>query len=204
VSARRILLFGAGGHSSVVREIVRAAGNYEIVAVIDRSNEDASGSFGVQAGIVAIGDNFARSRVVARVRELLPDFQFVTAVHPAAVIAEGVEVGPGTVVMPGVCISPGTRIGAHCIVNTGATLDHDDTLGDFASVAPGVTAGGNVSVGAFSAVGLGASLIHGISIGDHSVIGAGAVVVRNVPAHVVAYGNPSRVVRAREAGAPYL
>ena len=35
----------------------------------------------------------------------------------------------------------------------------------------------------------------GISIGDNSVIGAGSVVTKPIPAHVVAVGNPCRVLR---------
>jgi acetyltransferase-like isoleucine patch superfamily enzyme len=34
-----------------------------------------------------------------------------------------------------------------------------------------------------------------VSIGEHTVVGAGAVVTRDLPAGVVAYGNPARVVR---------
>lgn len=36
----------------------------------------------------------------------------------------------------------------------------------------------------------------GVSIGDNSVIGAGAVVTKDIPANVVAVGNPARVIRA--------
>ncbi|MFZ3559893.1 MULTISPECIES: maltose acetyltransferase domain-containing protein [unclassified Streptomyces] len=35
----------------------------------------------------------------------------------------------------------------------------------------------------------------GVTIGDNSVIGVGAVVTRDVPANVVAVGNPARPVR---------
>ncbi len=35
----------------------------------------------------------------------------------------------------------------------------------------------------------------GVSIGDNTVVGAGAVVVRDLPANVVAVGNPARIVR---------
>lgn len=34
-----------------------------------------------------------------------------------------------------------------------------------------------------------------MTIGDDSVIGAGSVVTRDIPAGVVAVGNPARVVR---------
>ena len=36
----------------------------------------------------------------------------------------------------------------------------------------------------------------GVRIGRNSVIGAGSVVTKDIPANVVAVGNPSRVVRS--------
>ncbi|MET9069905.1 sugar O-acetyltransferase [Streptosporangium sandarakinum] len=44
-------------------------------------------------------------------------------------------------------------------------------------------------------LGGGAIVLAGVTIGANSVIGAGAVVTRDVPANVVAVGNPARVVR---------
>ena len=38
-------------------------------------------------------------------------------------------------------------------------------------------------------------LLPGVSIGENSVIGAGSVVTGNIPANVVAVGNPCRVIR---------
>jgi len=35
----------------------------------------------------------------------------------------------------------------------------------------------------------------GVTIGDNSVIGTGSVVTKDIPANVVAYGNPCRVAR---------
>ena len=40
-----------------------------------------------------------------------------------------------------------------------------------------------------------AIILPGVSIGAHAVIGAGSVVTRDVPAGVIAAGNPCRVVR---------
>ncbi|HEY0279960.1 MAG TPA: sugar O-acetyltransferase [Solirubrobacterales bacterium] len=45
-------------------------------------------------------------------------------------------------------------------------------------------------------LGGGVIVLPGVTIGDHSVIGAGAVVTKDVPAGVLAVGNPARVVRA--------
>jgi maltose O-acetyltransferase len=52
-----------------------------------------------------------------------------------------------------------------------------------------ITIGDNVWLGG------GAIVLAGVTIGDNSVIGAGAVVTKDVPADVVAVGNPARVVR---------
>ena len=40
-----------------------------------------------------------------------------------------------------------------------------------------------------------ATLLPGVTIGDHTVIGSGSVVTREIPAGVVAAGNPCRVLR---------
>lgn len=44
-------------------------------------------------------------------------------------------------------------------------------------------------------IGAGVILIPGISIGDNTVIGAGSVVTKDIPANVVAVGNPCKVLR---------
>jgi len=53
----------------------------------------------------------------------------------------------------------------------------------------------NVSVGNHVWLANGASLMKGASVGDGSVIGAEAVVTSAIPSHVIAAGNPARIVR---------
>lgn len=45
-------------------------------------------------------------------------------------------------------------------------------------------------------IGGGAIICPGVTIGDGTTIGAGSVVVKDIPAHVVAVGNPCRVIRS--------
>lgn len=218
----RVALFGASGHAKVIADVLERSGLFEIVGLIV-SNQPAGtacfsyrvlGSeidlpaliehYGIQAGSIGVGDNWARSQFLARIERVSPDLRFVTAVHPSAQIGRDVTIGDGTVIMAGAVVNSGSHIGPFSIVNTKASLDHDGRMGSFASLAPGVTVGGNVDIGDFSAISLGASIIQRVRIGSHSVIGAGALVLHDVPDRVVAFGVPAVVVRNRAPGDKYL
>jgi maltose O-acetyltransferase len=67
--------------------------------------------------------------------------------------------------------------------------DPDPRRAKLEAAAP-ITIGDNVWLGG------GAIVLPGVTIGGDSVIGAGAVVTKDVPAGVVAVGNPARVVRS--------
>ena len=53
-----------------------------------------------------------------------------------------------------------------------------------------------VTIGSDVWVGGGAIICPGVTVGDRAVIGAGSVVTKDVPAGVLAVGNPCRVVRS--------
>ena len=52
-----------------------------------------------------------------------------------------------------------------------------------------IVVGDNVYIGANTII------LPGVTIGEGSVIGAGSVVTKDIPDHVVAAGNPCRVLR---------
>lgn len=53
-----------------------------------------------------------------------------------------------------------------------------------------VTIGNRVRIGAHVVI------LPGVTVGDGASIGAGSVVTKNVPAHVVAAGNPAKVIKS--------
>ncbi|GMA31528.1 hypothetical protein GCM10025875_15200 [Litorihabitans aurantiacus] len=109
----------------------------------------------------------------------------------------GIHIGPRTFVnyhLTALDVATIT-IGADCQIGPNVQLltpTHPIEPGprrDKLEAAKPITIGDNVWLGG------GVIVCPGVTIGDNSVIGAGAVVVRDVPADVVAVGNPARVVR---------
>ena len=127
------------------------------------------------------------------------------------------EIGPDCYIEPPLRANWGrhTHFGRQVYANFNLTLV-DDThiyIGDCVLIGPNVTIataghpiepelrrqtaqfnvpvhiGNNVWIGANSVV------LPGVSIGENSVIGAGSVVTRDIPANVVAVGNPCRILR---------
>ncbi|MBF0705392.1 acetyltransferase [Alkalihalobacillus hwajinpoensis] len=215
-----IVIFGSGGHSKVVIDIVEKEGRYNIVGLVDPFQPIGKEVLGyevigdlqdliemnetVLGGIVAMGDNWKRYETVKRIQELLPTFYFVKAIHPSAQIGKNVTIGNGTVVMANTVINSHTSIRDHCIINTKSSIDHDGCLHNFVTIAPGATLAGSVSIGDHSVISIGATVIHNRNIGRHTVIGAGSTVLHDIDSYVVAYGTPAKSIRERKEGEPYL
>lgn len=64
----------------------------------------------------------------------------------------------------------------------------------------GWEAGEPISIGDNVWLGGGVIVCPGVSIGDDTTVGAGAVVVTDLPAGVVAAGNPARIIREARGG----
>ena len=52
-------------------------------------------------------------------------------------------------------------------------------------------------------IGGGVTILSGVTIGDNTVIAAGSVVTKDIPANVVAAGNPCKVIKEAEEGDRY-
>lgn len=138
-------------------------------------------------------DQASRKRITARLA--LPDERYATLVHPAASIAQGSELGAGSVFLAFVAVTAPQEIGAHVVVMPHTTITHDDQISDYVTFASRVALSGGVSVGETAYLGSGALVREGLSIGAGALIGMGAVVLDDVPPSEVWVGSPARHLR---------
>ena len=198
-----LYILGAGGHGVVVADMALACG-YTIAGFID-DNPASHGTLVLDWPVIGGRERLPAGACIAMGiggnairRQIFHDLLaigccFPVLIHPSATISAFASIGLGSVVMPHVVVNARARVGCGCVLNTACSVDHDCALGDFVHIAPGGRLAGNISVGAQTLIGIGASVHPGLTIGRQAVIGAGAVVLRDIPAHAIAYGNPARV-----------
>ena len=193
----KVYLYGASGHGKVIKEILEAQGiSVDAFVDDDQGISQICGipvlhySEGLSPMIVSIGINKTRKMIVEKLKS-----QFVTAIHPSAIVSPSAKIGEGTVVMPGAIINADAVIGKHCIINTGASIDHECVIGDYCHIAPHATLCGQVHVGEGTLIGVGASVIPCVEIGEWCTVGAGAAVVANVPDDKMVVGVPAKELK---------
>jgi len=140
---KRIVLIGGGNQAHYTADIINKEGKYNIVGIIDSIHEIGSDRFGykvlgrqenlekliyeydIEGGVISIGDNWIRYHVYNQIKELVPNFNFVNAIHPSVIIGENVKIGKGVVMMAGCIINPKSKIGNFTFFATGAQVEHD-------------------------------------------------------------------------------
>ncbi|NLU67967.1 sugar O-acetyltransferase [Streptomyces sp. HNM0574] len=142
------------------------------------------------------GDQRARDAIL---RELLAEVGEEAVVRPPLRADYGYQttIGPRTFVNWGLVLADVGRVTIGADVQIGPNVqlltpthpvDPEPRRAKWEASQP-ITLGDNVWLGG------GVIVCPGVTIGENTVVGAGSVVVRDLPANVVAVGNPARVVR---------
>ncbi len=209
----QVIIIGAGGHGQVVADILltglqRGPGQANPIGFVDDDLSLQQKSFlnipvlgtladlptiDHEAVIIAIGHNRTRHEVGQKLRRA--GEQFITAIHPTAVIGAEVKIEAGAMICANVVINTGSYIGRDVILNTACTVDHHNRVAACAHVGPGAHLGGNVTIGEGALVGLGTSVGPGRSVGAWSTLGAGAVLISDSPARSTMAGVPARSIK---------
>lgn len=219
---KNIIIIGGGNQAHYTIDIIEKEGKYNIAGIIDSIHETGSERFGykilgrqeniveiiqqyqIYGGLISVGDNWVRHSISNQILELIPNFNFINAIHPSVIIGNNVKLGVGIVAMAGVIFNPKSIIGDFTFFATGAQVEHDCIISDFASISAGSVTGGYVKLGKYSALTLGVTVLDRLEIGENTVVGAGSLVLKSLPSNVLVYGNPAKIIRERKIGEKFL
>ena len=205
------ILLGAGGHASVLVDILRQQGKTPDYLVTLHAPEKP-----IFDGIKILRQdsqvlNFAPDQVhlinglgslpktPPRRRQIFEYFkqhgyQFASVIADQAYISPYAVLGEGVQVLGHACVQPSTYIGNNTLINTGASLDHDCQIGQHVHIAPRATLCGEVKVADNVHVGSGSTLIQGVHIGENAIIAAGTTVTQHLEADRLVRMHKSSVI----------
>lgn len=198
VDPHSVVVIGAGGHSSVLIDILLSqsatvVGVSSLAGASDRASfsgfthfkgEQWRESYGpsdvsLVNGIGYVPFSQKRTEIFDYYSGL--GYQFLAVIASSASISTQSRFHEGVQIFHGATVQVGSEINKNAIINTGAIVDHDCVIEAHSHVAPGVTLCGGVRVGEGTFIGAGSTIFPGVNIGARCVVGAGMVVRRDLP-----------------------
>lgn len=149
--------------------------------------------------VCAIGDAQARLDVCAQLAAR--GAQFMTLIHPTAVIAPSAKIAPGGIICPYAIVSVNSVLGQHVALNVQAVVGHDAQVGDGGTLSPHAGINGFVVLGTGVFLGSHAAVLPGVQVGEGAKVAAGSVAFADVPAHTTVVGVPARAMMPPRAKA---
>ena len=220
---KKIVIIGTGGHSKVVLSEILQAASYKVLGFIDNFQPqgtiiDKDNNLEVLStieninsvidddtyGIVAIGSNFLRRKVVNEIESVSENFRWATIISINAIVDKNASINEGSIIITGSIINTGTNIKKHCIINTNTSIDHDNIFNEFSSTGPSVTTGGSVNIGELTHIGINSAITNNINIGTNTVIGGKSFVNKICDDNSVYYGVPIKKIKNRKEDESYL
>ena len=136
-----LLIIGAGGHGTVVKEVAKACG-FDKIEFLDDTLPQALGKISdidkykeYENVFISIGNNELRKKLYDMARKV--GYKLPTLIHPEAYVSESAKIGEGTIIEPKAIINSNATVGEGCIISVGAIVDHDAEIGDYAHVNAG-------------------------------------------------------------------
>ena len=208
---KHLLIIGARGWGREVYDIatacVKAGAEFDIKGFLDDKADALEGyedyppiigpveSYEIQKGdifICALGDVNYKKQYAQIILD--KGGEFISIVHPTAVIGHNAKMGMGCVIGAFANLSNDTCIGDFVTISIRAGMGHDSTIGDYTHIGGNCAISGFVTIGELVTMHPGCVMVPHRKIGDNAVIGTGSVVISNVKANTTVFGNPAKKI----------
>lgn len=218
---KNIVVLGAGGMAReiawLIRELNSTAEKYNFLGyVISKGSQvgphDSRGELlgeyewltahasMVDAVAIGIGTPAARLKVAGEVRQILPNAEWPSLVHPRAEFDRATaHVADGVQICVGFVGTVNLRFDDLALANFACSVGHEAHIGAGSVLNPGANIAGGVVLGKGVLVGTGAQVLQYLTVADGATVGAGAVVTKNVAAGETVVGVPAKP-RSRRSG----
>jgi len=206
MSKKNIIIVGAGGMGREVCNWIEASGEEMAISGFIDDNLAALDGFSYPYSMIsnisdhivdplnyyvlAIMNPAAKKKIVQKIK--LANGQFLTFIHPTAIIGRNVEIGKGVVITPGCILSCDINVGDFVFLNTQTTLGHDVKIGAYTSINGKVEISGFVEIGEEVTIGSRVVVLPKKKVISGANIGAGSVVVGNINKPITVFGNPAK------------
>lgn len=213
MSARRIVVIGAGGFARevkwliqeiaavtrdlqfvgyVVSDLARIAehdSRSEILGDYEWLRENRTRFDGLAIGV---GTPAARLKISRELRTEFPPSLWPALVHPTVRLdAATADIGHGVLLCAGVIGTVNLVLRPFTLVNLSCTIGHEAEVGEGCVLNPSVNVSGGVVLEEGVLVGTGAQILQYLRVGKGATIAGGSVVTRDVPAGAT-YGVPAK------------
>ena len=142
--------------------------------------------------IMAISDSKGKLAVAKTLEER--GAEFLSFVHPSALIAAHVVIGRGVVICPNAIVSCHVELGDLVSLNVCTTIGHDAKIGRGSTLSAHADVTGYAILGEGVFLGSHAVVLPHANVGDYAKVGAGTVVLRSVKAGATVMGVPARQI----------
>jgi len=198
---KNLLLIGGGGHCAAAIDVIEAGDEWNIVGILDRSENLGQEILGHQViatdaemkklaetcpyALITVGQVESPAlREKLFLEAVAAGFVLPSIASPLAHIARNAVIGAGSLIMHFAVVGPNAVVGKNSIINTRALVEHDGSVGDHCHISTAAVLNGAVSVGSYTFVGSASVCRHGISIGDNCIISFGSRVNHSIESGV--------------------
>ncbi len=149
------------------------------------------GTYAIQENdrfVLAIGEGNVKKSIVLELKQ--KGAQFLTLVHPTAIVAGTAKLGEGVVICPFAVVCDGVVLDDFVMMNLYASCGHDARVGKYSILCPYTAVNGDVVIGEQVYLGSHSTVARYKKVGQKAKVSANSTVMQDVPEHGFVYVVP--------------